>query len=335
MRRIKNSDALKNEVLAFNEGLFVSTQKREFRHPKERLKILRRSKDKAAKYDLLESDIVVYLKKIEDEYDRILNADGKEMKKLIREFNRIIHSDRITKAFHESVINAMQYSSLRQLKFPQLFRKMNIKTCVYCHSQFTLVVSKEGSVKWRALLQLDHKYAKSKYPFLCTSFYNLYPICANCNLSKSDKPISFELYVEDDNLDLLHFGLTKKSVVKYWQSKNADDLEVKIKSVNGNTKLLDIYGKMFNIKQIYELQKDIVEELVHKAEVYNRSYKGTLVESFKKLFPDQSMINRLLIGNYDKSSEMLKRPMAKFVQEIARDIKLIPKEHTDSDSWTL
>jgi len=271
------------------------------------------------------SDIVSYVRKIENEYSRILNANAREMKLLIREFDQIIHSSAMTTPLHESIVKAMRYDDLREQEFPDMLRKMHIKTCVYCHSQSTLVISKSGAKSgWRALLQLDHKYPKSKYPFLCTTFYNLYPICGNCNLSKSDKPTAFELYVDNDQLDLLKFGLTKKSIVKYWQTKDLEDLQITIKGINVKKKLLEDYGKMFNIKQIYDQQKDIAEELVHKSYVYNKSYKGTLVESFKKLFPDQSMINRLLIGNYDKDTEMLKRPLAKFVQEIAKDIKLIP-----------
>jgi hypothetical protein len=330
MRRIKNSPALKASVEAFNKSLF-NNRRRDFVRPLSNLKKLLKEKKLKSKYKHEPEDIKKYVNKIITDYDDILSADGKAMKKLVDDFNKIIPRP-IHKDFHEKIVSAMRYDALREVEFPEFLRNMNIKTCVYCHSQATLVIEETGK-KWRALLQLDHKYPKSAYPFLCTSFYNLYPICGNCNLSKSDKESKFELYVDDDNLDLLHFALSKKSVVKYWKTKNLQHLEVIMKPAKGSKILVDAYKKMFNIKEIYDLQKDIAEELLHKLEVYNNSYKETLVNSFKKLFPDQSMINRLLIGNYEKSSEMLKRPMAKFVQEIARDIELIPEEDEPSDNW--
>jgi hypothetical protein len=48
------------------------------------------------------------------------------------------------------------------------------------------------------------------------------------------------------------------------------------------------------------------------------------LEDFKQLFPNQSIIDRLIIGNYDQPKDVLKRSMAKFVRDIARGYQLIP-----------
>jgi hypothetical protein len=69
---------------------------------------------------------------------------------------------------------------------------------------------------------------------------------------------------------------------------------------------------------------DIAEELVHKRMAYNKAYRFYLENDYKsKLFPDQAIINRLLIGNYDKPEDIHKRPMAKFTQDIAKQLGLI------------
>jgi 5-methylcytosine-specific restriction endonuclease McrA len=330
MRRIKNSPELKAQVTAFNHTIF-SKRRPDFILPVEKLETLRKTRKKKEKYGIPAIEITKYIQKIENEYLRIINADESEMKKLIKEFEKIIKFKDVkaSKALHEDIVKAMRYDDLREVEFPDLLRKMNIKSCVYCHSQSTLVIKKHGKTHWSALLELDHKFPKSEYPFLCTSFYNLYPVCGNCNLSKSSKPTKFQLYTDTNELDLLSFGLTKISIAKYWQTKKAEDLKITINPINTTDEYLEQYQKMFNISKIYEHHRDIAEELVHKLEVYNKAYKNTLVGSFKKLFPDPSLINRLLIGNYEKPTEMLKRPMAKFVQEIARDINLIPKETED------
>jgi hypothetical protein len=324
MRRIKNSEALEQKVTAFNLTLF-DKRRSDFIKPAQKLANFKAEPNKLAKYKLSDSKINEYLQKIKNEYQTILSANVKHIKKLIKEFEKIIPAKSITTEFHEELVKVMRYDDLREKEFLVLLQGLNIRTCVYCHSQSTLVIEKQADNSFKALLQLDHKYPKSEYPFLCTSFYNLYPICGNCNLAKSSLECGFDLYVDNDNLDILTFGLDDKSIAKYWKSKNRTDLKITITASKKDKKLLNPYNSMFLIKEIYDMQIDVAEELVHQQSVYNSEYKDTLVESFKALFPDQSMINRLIIGNYDKPEDMLLRPMAKFVQEIARDIDLIPK----------
>lgn len=64
-------------------------------------------------------------------------------------------------------------------------------------------------------------------------------------------------------------------------------------------------------------------ELIQKKEIYTESYKQHLAKQFKDLFKDESIINRLIIGNYDTVEDIHKRPMAKFTQDIARQLNLI------------
>lgn len=58
--------------------------------------------------------------------------------------------------------------------------KLGIKACVYCNASYTVATDDD-----RATFQIDHSYPKSKYPFLCTSFFNLQPSCMHCNQIKS------------------------------------------------------------------------------------------------------------------------------------------------------
>ena len=47
-------------------------------------------------------------------------------------------------------------------------------------------------------LTVDHYKAKANYPFLCISFYNMFPSCKDCNQLKGDREFSddFVLYCE-------------------------------------------------------------------------------------------------------------------------------------------
>jgi hypothetical protein len=78
-----------------------------------------------------------------------------------------------------------------------------------------------------------------------------------------------------------------------------------------------------HITKLYETQKDLAKEIVWKSKIYSDSYQAVLKKSFSKLFSNQSDFNRFIIGNYDKVVDIHKRPMAKLVQDIARQLGLI------------
>ena len=106
-------------------------------------------------------------------------------------------------------------------------------------------------------------------------------------------------------------------------SHNEESLKIGFLSTDGHRVLSKDHDKNFCITGIYNTQKDIVAELIQKKEIYTESYKQHLANQFKALFKDKSVINRLIIGNYDSIEDIHKRPMAKFTQDIARQLHLI------------
>lgn len=48
---------------------------------------------------------------------------------------------------------------------------------------------------------LDHGKPKAKYPYLCTSFFNLQPACPSCNRKKSDD-VKKEFFPDDCAKDI-------------------------------------------------------------------------------------------------------------------------------------
>ncbi len=283
-----------------------------------------------------------YLSLIITKYEPILGAGNVEILDYIEKFEAIIPSASISENFHKTIVKAMRYDELRSKEFLALLKKLNIKTCVYCHSVFTVVLDKDyyvknvkdiagyslkGKVKnYLGLLELDHRYPKSKYPFLCTSFYNLYPTCSNCNRAKSDTDLDFQLYInleEVGKLDLASFEVKDESIFKFYRSGDINDIEINIIPYDKEIVFFDNYNEMFSISLIYENQKDIIGELIRKKRIYTKSYKSGLVESFKTIFPNDDFLEHLLIGNYPSPDDMLKRPFSKFTQEIARSIRLL------------
>jgi hypothetical protein len=225
------------------------------------------------------------------------------------------------KKFHELLVTAMQYKAAREELFP-FIRELGIKTCVYCNSQLAATTVKKTKNTYKGMYDLDHFYPKSDYPYLCTSFFNLQPSCAYCNKSKSRVRAEFSLYTNDyTKLFPFKFSLKKNSLVKYMLTQNYEELEIDFGSNDDD--LRKDHEKHFHITELYETQKDLAEEIVWKAKIYNKSYQKSLRESFEKLFPKHIDFNRFILGNYYKEEDVHKRPMSKFAQDIAKQLKLI------------
>lgn len=325
MRRIFIDKRLKDLALEYAKDLFKGRTK--LQKPIESLPILKKDLEKEfPKY-------AKYVEKIINEYNELNSLLPSQVSKKKEEFDKLVPESDLNKlilnngtqtSFHELVVGKMRYDAVREKDFLPYLREIGIKSCVYCNAQLTIIIEKEENKKIQAKLELDHHYSKSKYPFLCTSFFNLLPCCSNCNKAKLDNEASFHLYTENENdLDAFKFNLDKSSVISYLIKRDLNEIKFKFEELEGNTSIPGSHNKMFCIQEIYDTQKDILEELIHKKEAYTELYKKDLVESFKELFPDKSIISRLIIGNYDKPEDIHKRPMSKFMQDIANDLGLM------------
>lgn len=255
-----------------------------------------------------------------------VNGKGKSKKKF-QKINDL--------TFRDQILAKLQYGTLRSEILPKYFSKIGIKSCVYCNSMLTISANSYADLNnknnffVKAKFQADHSISKSEFPSLSISLFNLYPVCGPCNNVKSDKDVKFDLYSSDPSLTTkskYSFKLKKGCVTKYLLSKDPLDLILYFKDPNKLNRSIVSKGSFqdtFDIEGIYETQIDIVEELIYKAEVYNQSYKKKLAKSFQKLFTNASLSNRILVGNYTKPEDIHKRPMAKFTQDIARQLKLI------------
>ncbi|MBB2143981.1 hypothetical protein GM921_00660 [Pedobacter sp. LMG 31464] len=343
MRQINNTQELKQKVVDFNKLLFKDRQSN-FQMPAFKLKMLEKKiASKPGLYAPLGGKPILYLQKIRRNYQQILSADQDEIAILIKQFDKLMSAEQITEKFWEAIVEAMRYEALRDREFLKILNPLKIKTCIYCHSQLTLTIEKavaahdnpdEGIlagdiIEWTGKLELDHKYPKSKYPFLCTSFYNLYPVCGSCNKAKSNKSSDFFLYHTGPQFTLFKFALSNDSVINYWADKNPAHIKLVFNHIDPNEendKKAKTYDDMFSISKIYDTQKDIIVELIHKQQVYTKEYNETLINNFNNLFPDQGMLSRLIIGTYVNENDVFKRPMSKFIQDISRDINLIDED---------
>lgn len=242
---------------------------------------------------------------------------NKKLKKFPEKLTSLSKSGKVN--LKTKILWALDYKSIRRDFLPEFFQKIGIKACVYCNSQLTITVDK--SIKPpKGKFQADHYYPKSKYPHLSISLYNLYPTCASCNHSKLDEKIDFQLYQDSVKESPFAFTIDKNSLSSYLTSKNHQELRILF--IDPEAPAKTSFEKKFHISGIYETQKDLAEEIILRAHIYNEAYKDTLQNSFPELLPDSQILERLLIGNYVEPNDIHKRPMAKFVQDITMDVKL-------------
>jgi hypothetical protein len=232
---------------------------------------------------------------------------------------------RIPKQLNEKIVDALGYTGLRGEFFPEYFNDIGIKACVYCNSSLTVAIE-SISGDWKAKFQADHYISKGKYPCFSISLFNLYPVCASCNNAKLEKSIQFELYTDDVSQTMhskFQFKLALGVVSKFINSRNLSDIVLEYSEPPLTKRGTKSFREVFDIQGIYDTQKDLVEELILKSRIYNTSYKNSLISAFPQLYSSKSISNRLLIGNYAEPRNMHKRPMAKFVQDISRQLKLV------------
>ncbi|TSJ44885.1 HNH endonuclease [Fluviicola chungangensis] len=331
MHTIKITKELKQKAQEFSTDLFKN-RSAHFVTPLERLEKLKSSipprKYKAHKK---------YVEQIIEDYDDLLKADPSELVGFVKKFDALPGSKLLnTKVpnknffFHESIVHAMRYDDLRSDEILQFMDISAIKCCVYCHAQLTIVTQmkyynkkkKKGEIHVSGKLELDHYYPKSKYPFLSTSFFNLYPVCGNCNRSKLDKSLKFQLYSYSDDQPY-QFALDDQTILDFHLHNDTSNIKYWFTHTDGKFNERNEFDQMFDIQGIYNTQKDLVEELLHKSKLYTQSYKDGLIRSFTSIIPDDDFLERILIGNYTRVEDVHKRPLAKFTQDIARQLKLI------------
>ncbi len=134
-------------------------------------------------------------------------------------------------SFNKRILKAFSYKAYRSDVLITLAKWLNIKSCPYCNSQYTLFIDKRINGRYPkgvAKFQFDHFFNKSDAPFLSMSLYNLIPSCAACNLAKhsGDMPVELNPYMTD--IASL-FVFRAKDPIKLWQgNRTADATRIKL-----------------------------------------------------------------------------------------------------------
>lgn len=278
------------------------------------------------------------LRDIKKGLKNIITGNPKQLERIIKDFHGKGHQDRIYNSidesltvFGEKIKNAFNYKSFRQSKKANwLSNELNIKSCTSCNTQYTLSTTK------KSLFHFDHYFPQSVYPYLSLSYYNLIPCCANCNMSKSNKAFlikdSIHPYLESFN-SIAEFKIEKDNLLEFLIDPNKNESLIKY-NVELRAKYfanpeyeikLENYIREFRINEQYSQFNDVIAEMYLKSRYYHKSRRNELRNFFrgKNIKVSDELIRRFIIGNYTQDKDLLKRPLAKFMKDIAKDVGLI------------
>lgn len=243
------------------------------------------------------------------------------------------HEERI--AFKDwMVYKWLNYGSFRDKFLRKYFHGIGIKACVYCNANWALTVEQgENEGSFKAKYQVDHFWPKAIYPCFAISLFNFIPSCANCNLAKSNKFVNFTMYTDDlQKLEksAYSFGFKDASLPKKLLDPQKEELKFEFRTdesvkpdLSLPSKEWSSHDETFDITGIYDLFGDIAEEICIKAQTYTEKYRQSLIQEFPTVFGNKNLSDRIILGNYATDGEIHKRPLSKFMQDIAKEVGLI------------
>lgn len=277
--------------------------------------------------------VIEYLMLVKKRYDSARVMHPCNFEHFIKLFEKIIprkiinckisiNSGQKIESLSASIVTALHYKEMRSQIYPVLAHEMGVKTCVYCNANYTITDSND-----KGYFDLDHWKPKSLYPYLCVSFFNLQPSCANCNRNKNDEDGEFfRLWGTrgQKRLSILGVNVTNNSIARYLINHDINELRPvfyakKICAYD----MMQHTDKLLHISQIYDEHKDVAEEVIWKYLAYKKSYVKGWQNAIKKAVPSQVQINRFILGTYDSPEDIHKRPLTDFVQNLARQLGLI------------
>jgi len=225
-----------------------------------------------------------------------------------------------TKKFWELIVGIMHYEKyVRPIMVP-FIEALGIRTCVYCNAQYALTIDHS-----KGMFELDHRYPKSKYPFLCTSFYNLQPSCPTCNHGKKAATADFGLYTTNE-LQLRPFHLLTNPQV-YFRKRRLDSKLISVHLVASDVNDIDqikqasSHERDFDIDATYRELVDVAEETMWRCRAYDNSYKELFLNQFPELY-DKDSLHRFIFGTYAEGN-IHRRPLTKLIRDIEADMRVV------------
>ncbi len=341
MRQIVITPEIEAAAKAYADGLFVN-KRSDFIQPLTGLKNLIVDL-KEVNDDLAERDkYVEYVEKIVSDYEDLKTLKPSKFDEYKKEYDKILKDTKLsvrinhrgralpddakerksmkvkTAVFYEEIVGRMHYSDCRLYLAPQM-KKIGINTCVYCN----IYPAFSSTTRGEAYYPFDHYKPKSKYPFLCICFYNLNPICPECNGHKlnDDEKKGYQLYVESGTVrDPFVFEVDRNKIVE----GAPGSVEVSFKArKSGDRSLRDNYNDWYRIEEYYNDEGERYDnyKMVKDIDKHRGSYSEATDASFPSIVDRETLFLEVLGVKDDEN--IFTNLKKKLKIDTAKDAKLI------------
>lgn len=227
-----------------------------------------------------------------------------------------------SKVEHTTLKNIFEdlYNDFTKTNAYKLLKNMDIKTCPYCNRQYTFTINSNNQEGVKIRPEFDHFYAKSDFPILALSFYNLVPACPSCNHVKNNNKIKIHPYergfnckfkVEDktkrivDKSNLLLLKMSQFRIVLNHSPEEKTNIEV------------------FGLRELYNQHKDYAKEIMDKTQAYTSHAREALINSFQGAGHNPEQVYDFVWGRYLSDIEHEKRPLSKLTKDILDQLEII------------
>lgn len=265
---------------------------------------------------------------IQTNIEKILKAKPQEHDKIIQDVQQHkIDNNRLKKAFiggskYGGNVGYTKFSSKATPTYNayDLAQKLNINVCPYCNRNYTFTIKDKNAKSTRP--DFDHFYNKDTYPILALSFYNLIPSCILCNSRlKSRAKFSTSTHLHPYQESFNDYAKFKLHIEKssFYYDENGFEVKIETKEPRAQ-KIIDDFA----LQTLYNEHKDIVLELIQKAEIYNESYVDELFNRYEgTLFKNREDLMRLVTCGYVNDEDLHKRPLSKLIKDISEELGLV------------
>ncbi|MDO6597251.1 hypothetical protein Q4512_10030 [Oceanihabitans sp. 2_MG-2023] len=199
----------------------------------------------------------------------------------------------------------------------RLARLLDKHTCTYCNREYVFVYRNPSGSGKGMVPQFDHWFAKTDYPLLAISFYNLIPSCATCNTIKS----STDLNLTDHLHPYVDSNISSTYEFSYLPITNIDNRIILKNSSLFNSKGLDTVNAL-NLPLIYKGHSGKeLQDLIDLRYKYSDNYLNILLEdTFGDLQISKEERYRLIFGIELDEENHHKRIFSKFKGDIISEL---------------
>jgi len=217
----------------------------------------------------------------------------------------------------EDLKEVFKYEKKFQSPISKFFEKnLQTRTCYFCNIHF--VNEYKIDDEYKNEFTLDHYYDKGTYPYLALSLYNLIPSCYTCN-SKLKKTEELDVLAPNSkNFDFnekVKFKLYLDESCKNLHVKSKEDIDIVLKEQF--TDNYDKYIEIFKLNERYKAHKDIVYEMIEKAELYPESRLKELQNLTGIPF---QQIKKDIFNLIDENEDLSKKPFSKLIKDISEEL---------------